>query len=76
MAIEISFSDHLSNPSHPLFLHPDENPALILVNPPLSDTNFQQWRHDMLVALKTKNKDKFVLDTLSCPPPADVLNEA
>ncbi|WVZ20496.1 hypothetical protein V8G54_007818 [Vigna mungo] len=72
----ISFFDHLSNPVHPLFLHPGENPTLILVNPPLSDTNFQQWRHDMLVALETKNKDKFVLGTLSCPPPDDVLHEA
>ncbi|XP_022631734.1 uncharacterized protein LOC111240608 [Vigna radiata var. radiata] len=69
-------TDHLTNPAHPLFLHPGENPALILVNPPLSDNNYQQWRHDMIVALETKNKDKFVLGTISCPPPTDVLHEA
>ncbi|WVY90666.1 hypothetical protein V8G54_036180 [Vigna mungo] len=68
-------TDHLTNPAHPLFLHPGENPALILVNPPLSDTNYQQWQHNMLVALETKNKDKFVLGTISCPPPTDVLHE-
>jgi len=37
MAAAYSFSDHLSNPTYPLFLHPEENPALILVTPPLSD---------------------------------------
>ncbi|XP_047181593.1 uncharacterized protein LOC124848032 [Vigna umbellata] len=30
----------------------------------------------MFVALETKNKDKFVLGTISCPPPDDVLYEA
>jgi len=75
MAATSSLSDHLSNPTHPLFLHPGENPALILVTPPLSDTNYQQWKHDMLVALETKNKERFVLCTLPCPPSDDALHE-
>ncbi|XP_017415280.1 uncharacterized protein LOC108326337 [Vigna angularis] len=75
MAFSNSTTDNLSNLVHPLFLHPGENLALVLVNPPLSDTNYQQWRHDMLVALETKNKDKFVLGIISCPPPDDVLHE-
>ena len=52
--------DHLTNPAHPPFLHPGENPALVLVSPLLSDNNYPQWRHDMLIALETKNKDCFV----------------
>ncbi|XP_052723102.1 uncharacterized protein LOC128193522 [Vigna angularis] len=76
MAFSNSTTDYLSNPANPLFLHPGENPALILVTPPLSDNNYQQWRHDMLVALETKNKEKFVLGTIPCPPADDILHEA
>ncbi|CAH9099563.1 unnamed protein product [Cuscuta epithymum] len=69
-------ADHLVNPANPLFLHPGENPALILVSPPLAENNFQQWKHDMLIALETKNKDQFVLGTIPCPKPEDPLYEA
>nr|KYP40762.1 hypothetical protein KK1_037893 [Cajanus cajan] len=69
-------SDHLVNLANPLFLHPGENPALVLVTPLLSDNNFQQWKHDMLVALETKNKDQFVLGTLPCPASSDPLLKA
>nr|KYP62458.1 hypothetical protein KK1_016991 [Cajanus cajan] len=69
-------SDHLINPSNPYFLHPGENPALVLVTPLLSDTNFQQWKHDMLVALETKNKEHFILGKIPCPDSKDPLHEA
>ncbi|XP_020205819.1 uncharacterized protein LOC109790981 [Cajanus cajan] len=69
-------SDHLINPSNPYFLHPGENPALVLVTPLLSDTNYQQWKHDMLVALETKNKEHFVLGKIPCPDSKDPLHEA
>ncbi|CAH9141655.1 unnamed protein product [Cuscuta epithymum] len=68
--------DHLINPSNPLFLHPVENPALILVTPLLSENDFQQWKYDILVALETKNKDKFVLGTIPCPSITDSTYEA
>ena len=68
--------DNLTNPAHPLFLHPSENLALVLVSHLLSDNNYPQWRYDMLVALETKNKDCFVIDTLPCPPFNDPLHEA
>jgi len=55
---------------------PSPNPALVLVSPLLSDNNYRQWRHDMLVALETKNKDCFVIGTLPCPPFNDPLHEA
>ncbi|XP_017410253.1 uncharacterized protein LOC108322618 [Vigna angularis] len=76
MAFSISTTDYLSNLANPLFLHPGENPALVLVTPLLSDNNYQQWQHDMLVALETKNKEKFVLGIVSCPPADDVLHQA
>nr|KYP36331.1 hypothetical protein KK1_042553 [Cajanus cajan] len=69
-------SDHLVNPANPLFLHPGENPALVLVTPLLADNNYQQWKHDMIVALETKNKEKFVLGTLAYPPSTDPLHDA
>jgi len=75
MAVASSFSDHLSNPTHPLFVNLGENPALILVTPPLSDNNYEKWKHDMLVALETKNKERFVLGTLPCPPSDNALHE-
>jgi len=68
--------DHLTNPANPLFLHPGESPALVLISPPLAENNYQQWKHDFFVALETKNKEKFVLGTLNCPPPDDPLHEA
>lgn len=76
MAISISFFNHLFNFVHPLYLQLEKNPTLIFVTPPLSDTNFQLWRHDMLVACETKNKEIFVLSTISCPPLNDVLHKA
>jgi len=30
--------DHLINPANPLYLHPGENPALVLVSSPLLKT--------------------------------------
>ncbi|WVY93987.1 hypothetical protein V8G54_033075 [Vigna mungo] len=68
--------DHLMNPANPLYLHPGENLALVLVTPLLTENNFHQWERDMVVALETKNKERFIDDTLSCPPPTDPLHEA
>nr|KYP37376.1 hypothetical protein KK1_041431 [Cajanus cajan] len=70
-----SLSDHLVNPANPLFLHPAENPSLVLVTPLLEDNNYHQWKHDMFVALETKNKEQFVLGTLPCPTSTDPLHE-
>jgi len=65
------YSDHLTNPANPIFLHPGENPALVLV----FDNNYSQWQHGMLVVLETKNNYCFVIDTLPCPPLNDPLHE-
>ncbi|WVY95971.1 hypothetical protein V8G54_028122 [Vigna mungo] len=61
-------SDHLVNPAHPLYLHLGENPTLVLVSPLLTESNYHQWERDMVVALETKNKERFIHETLPCPP--------
>ncbi|WVZ10350.1 hypothetical protein V8G54_014880 [Vigna mungo] len=68
--------DHLMNPTNPLYLHPGENLALVLVTPLLTENNFHQWERDMVIALETKNKERFIDGTLSCPPSTDPLHEA
>ncbi|WVZ14947.1 hypothetical protein V8G54_012513 [Vigna mungo] len=71
--------DHLVNPAHPahpLYLHPGENPSLVLVSPLLIERNFHQWVRDMVVALETQNKERFIHGTLPCPPTADPQYEA
>ncbi|XP_028242311.1 uncharacterized protein LOC114420678 [Glycine soja] len=71
-----STSDHIVNPANPYFLHPGENTVVVLVSPPLTESNFHQWECDMVVALESKNKDHFLFGTLPCPPPTDPMHEA
>jgi hypothetical protein len=71
-----TISDHLVNPDNPLFLHLGESPAQVLVTPLLSETNFNLWEHDMIVALKSKNKEHFIYGTLPCPLASNPLREA
>nr|KYP36028.1 hypothetical protein KK1_042880 [Cajanus cajan] len=66
---------HLVNPTNPFFLDPRENPTLVLVTPLFIDNDYQQWKHNMIMALETKNKDQFVLGALACPPSTDPLHE-
>jgi len=53
-----STSDHLVNPINLYFLHPGENPV-VLVSSLLTESNFHQWECDMVVALESKNKEFF-----------------
>jgi hypothetical protein len=54
---------------NPYFLHPNENPSLVLVTPPLSGSNYHSWSRSMTMALKSKYKLHFV--TGSLPRPLD-----
>ncbi|GAU38555.1 hypothetical protein TSUD_320270 [Trifolium subterraneum] len=56
---------------NPYFLHPNENPGLILVTPPLSGTNYHSWSRAMTMALKSKNKLRFVNGSLPRPDDED-----
>ncbi|MCH94812.1 hypothetical protein A2U01_0015779, partial [Trifolium medium] len=37
---------------NPYFLHPNENPSLVLVTPPLSGSNYHSWSRAMTMALR------------------------
>ncbi|KAF1867112.1 hypothetical protein Lal_00049540 [Lupinus albus] len=52
---------------NPYYLHPRENPGMILVSPPLDATNYHSWSRATRRALKSKNKFKFVDDTIREP---------
>ncbi|KAL5148954.1 hypothetical protein HKD37_13G035907 [Glycine soja] len=67
---------HLVNLGNPYFLYLRENPAVVLVSPPLTEGNFHKWKRDMIVALESKNKEHFLFGTLPCPPPTEPMHEA
>jgi hypothetical protein len=40
-------------------MHPNENPALVLVTPLLNGSNYHSWSRSMTVAIRSKNKLQF-----------------
>lgn len=57
------------------YLHPNGNPSLVLVTPPLTDKNYHTWARSMHIALISKNKEKFIDETLNKPPMSDPMFE-
>ncbi|XP_050217669.1 uncharacterized protein LOC126668521 [Mercurialis annua] len=55
------------NPSSPFYLHPSENPSLILVSPVLNGQNYHSWARSMRMCLLSKNKLKFVNGSIPVP---------
>lgn len=55
-----SYADFTTNFANPFYLYPNESSTLILVAPPLDNKNYQTWSCSMLLALISKNKEKFV----------------
>ncbi|KAK2413561.1 putative mitochondrial protein [Trifolium repens] len=70
-----TFTDFATNPSNPYYLHPNENPSLILVTPLLDSKNYPSWSRSMKVALISKNKLRFVDGTFPCPSSTHALYE-
>ncbi|XP_031251067.1 uncharacterized protein LOC116108971 [Pistacia vera] len=64
-------SDPTQNSSSHYYLHPNENPAVVLVTPVLNGTNYHSWACAMKMALLSKNKLKFVDGTLRAPLTTD-----
>ncbi|XP_024020927.1 uncharacterized protein LOC112091466 [Morus notabilis] len=62
----------LDDTNSPFFLHGGDNPGLVLVSHPLTESNYNTWRRSMLMALNAKNKVGFVDGTLPRPPAADL----
>ncbi|GAU25202.1 hypothetical protein TSUD_151020 [Trifolium subterraneum] len=56
-----------NNTLNPYFLHPNENPGLVLVQPLLSSTNYHSWSRAMTMSLKSKNKLQFIDGSLPRP---------
>lgn len=51
----------------PYFMHPNENPGIVLVTPLSSGLNYQSWSRSVAVALKPKHKQHFINGSLPRP---------
>ncbi|XP_071729287.1 uncharacterized protein [Rutidosis leptorrhynchoides] len=62
MAVNQSHSeDDHNSPNHPLFLHQQDHPGLILISKKLTGSdNYSSWRRLMMIALNAKNKLKLI----------------
>ncbi|PNX65137.1 hypothetical protein L195_g062447, partial [Trifolium pratense] len=72
MALQ-NYNDFSTNSANPYYLHPNENPALVLVSPSLTAKNYHTWSRSMHIALISKNKDKFIDGSLPKPSVSDPL---
>ncbi|PWA96217.1 hypothetical protein CTI12_AA041970 [Artemisia annua] len=51
----------VTSPYHPLYLHPQDHPGLILISKKLTGSdNYGSWKRSMMIALNAKNKMKIV----------------
>ena len=66
-------ADPSQNPSHPYYVHPSENPSMILVSPVLDGKKYYEWARSMRMALATKNKIRFIDGSISKPDSFDPL---
>lgn len=57
--------------SSPYFLHMNENPGSVFISILLSGKNYHTWSRSMTIALRSKNKLRFIDGTLPRPPPND-----
>ena len=62
--------------ANPYYLHPNENPSLVLVTPVLIGPNFHSWARAMRMALMSKNKIRFIDRSFPVPAPSDPLYPA
>ncbi|KAM3376262.1 hypothetical protein P3S68_014977 [Capsicum galapagoense] len=53
--------------SHPLYVHPSDSPAIVLVPVPFSGTGYMSWRRHVMIALCAKNKAGLVNGRISKP---------
>ena len=54
--------------NHPYYIHPSDNPGLILTTVLLDEHNYSQWQRAMDIALSSKFKIGFVDGTYTSPP--------
>ncbi|XP_016168365.1 uncharacterized protein LOC107610899 [Arachis ipaensis] len=74
-----SHNSKSANPSHdptnPYFILPSESPGIPLTSVVLTGSNFGAWSRAMLLALKSKNKLKFIDGNIEKPDSSDPLFE-
>ncbi|XP_010252993.1 PREDICTED: uncharacterized protein LOC104594401 [Nelumbo nucifera] len=63
----LSMEARTDTTSSPFYLHPSDNPGLILVSDLLTGDNFHTWQRAMKTGLRAKNKYKFVDGSLPRP---------
>lgn len=68
-----TYHNFYKNSENPLYLHPNENPALVLVSLLPDDKNYHNWSRSMNIALISKDKEKFIDGSLTKPSVADPL---
>ncbi|XP_016193035.1 uncharacterized protein LOC107633961 [Arachis ipaensis] len=78
-SIQAHLNRNGSNPSQDssshFYLHPSENTSIPLIHTILDGKNYSSWSNAMLLALKSKNKLKFVDGSLKKPDKNDPLFE-
>ncbi|GKE31824.1 cysteine-rich receptor-like protein kinase 8 [Tanacetum coccineum] len=53
--------DDINSPNHPLYLHPNDHPGIILISKKLSGSdNYNTWKRSIMIALNAENKLKLV----------------
>jgi len=62
-----TYIDFHTNPSNHFFLHSNENPTFVIVYPSLDGKNYHNLGKTMKLALKCKNKLKFMDGALQEP---------
>ncbi|XP_071708327.1 uncharacterized protein [Rutidosis leptorrhynchoides] len=63
-----SIEEDLNSPNHPLYLHQNDHPGLILISNKLTGSeNYSSWRISMMIALNAKNKLKIVTGEITEP---------
>lgn len=65
MAARVAITpENLKDTSHDYYIHPNENPSLVLVTPILDGSNYHGWARAMEMSLQMKNKFGFVDGTI------------
>ena len=56
----IPFDDNdVNSPHHPLYLHPQDHPGLILISKKLTGSeNYGSWKRSMVIALNAKKQNE------------------
>ncbi|XP_020228267.1 uncharacterized protein LOC109809379 [Cajanus cajan] len=65
--------DPSQDPTSPYYLHPSENPSLVLVSFVLDGPNYHQWSRSFRMSLVSKNKLGFIDGTIVAPARSNIL---